>query len=192
MVYRLYWTPTEMYFSIQDADTGYEYRLDVPEISIAENDTLDLIFKLFVGGDIMGIQGVDDVTAPFPAQMYVDYVRVYEYNGEGTVFIEGNEIESKRLITSDTYESVLNNQGYKSAYVFNTVATDEKFEIRVQDATKLEQITIFSTIGQQLYTQDSFESALIKLDVDRFPKGIYLINLLFTDGTREFSKVVVP
>jgi beta-glucanase (GH16 family) len=96
LVYRLYWDDTSLRFTV--TDDGTEYDLYTTPFTIdAESDEFHspfyLIANLAVGGAFtdawnLGDPGSGDpVTMPFPAEMLVDYVRVYEWNGKGEVHL---------------------------------------------------------------------------------------------------------
>jgi beta-glucanase (GH16 family) len=96
LVYRLYWDDTSLRFTVTDG--GTEYDLYTTPFSIdAESDEFQspfyLIANLAVGGAFTDAYNLGDpgsgapVTMPFPAEMLVDYVRVYEWNGMGEVHL---------------------------------------------------------------------------------------------------------
>ncbi len=73
-----------------------------------------LIFNLAVGGSFTGIYDKEEITAPMPANMYVDYVRVYQKEGNGelstnppvssslAVFADDSDLENTLEIGFDT------------------------------------------------------------------------------------------
>ncbi|GAB2526784.1 di-heme oxidoredictase family protein [Microbulbifer agarilyticus] len=92
VIYRTYWTDTEMRFTV--VDNGVEQDLYAAPISIGEGmeefqAPFYLLLNLAVGGNFTDAATADEVTAPLPAKMYVDYVRVYELSGMGEVTLEG-------------------------------------------------------------------------------------------------------
>ena len=89
VTYRLYWTSEKIRFTI--TDNGQEYDLYESPFIIGEESTefqqpFYLLFNMAVGGNFTDAAADGQVTAPLPAKMYVDYVRVSKYNGEGEVF----------------------------------------------------------------------------------------------------------
>jgi len=91
VTYRLYWTESEMRFSI--VDNGVErnmYDAPLPVNSTALQAPFYLLLNLAVGGNFTDAANASQVTAPLPATMYVDYVRVYQLDGKGTVKL-GNQ-----------------------------------------------------------------------------------------------------
>ncbi|TQV65970.1 carbohydrate-binding protein [Exilibacterium tricleocarpae] len=93
VTYRTYWTDTALRFTV--VDNGVEYDMyDAPiDITGAELSEFQapfyLLLNLAVGGNFTDASAGNQVTAPLPAKMYVDYVRVYQINGLGRVFTGG-------------------------------------------------------------------------------------------------------
>jgi len=87
VTYRLYWTDTQIRFTL--TDNGREYDMYKAPISTVNSPALQqpfyLLMNLAVGGNFTPAATPDQVTAPLPATMYVDYVRVYELDGKGEV-----------------------------------------------------------------------------------------------------------
>ena len=78
-VYKLEWTPTQMKAYV---DNIHFYTFDIPandpNITEFSSNPYFLILNLAVGGgNFVGITDPAQITAPMPAQMLVDYVRVY-------------------------------------------------------------------------------------------------------------------
>ena len=90
--YRLYWTESEMRFTI--IDNGVErdmYNAPLPVNSTALQAPFYMLLNLAVGGNFTDAANASQVTAPLPATMYVDYVRVYQLDGKGSVKL-GNQV----------------------------------------------------------------------------------------------------
>lgn len=94
LTYRLYWDSSSMRFTV--TDDGVEYDLYTAPFSLdAESDEFQepfyLIANLAIGGAFTDAYNLGDpgsgapVSMPLPAEMYVDYIRVYEWNGQGSV-----------------------------------------------------------------------------------------------------------
>jgi len=90
VIYRLYWEPTQMRFTIED--NGIEYDLYAAPLPISANGSLSeftepffMLMNLAVGGNFTDASTDAQITAPLPAKLLIDYVRVYEWNGFGTV-----------------------------------------------------------------------------------------------------------
>jgi beta-glucanase (GH16 family) len=91
VTYRLYWTESEMRFTT--VDNGVErnmYDSPLPVNSTALQAPFYLLLNLAVGGNFTDAATPGQVTAPLPGTMYVDYVRVYQLDGKGSVKL-GNQ-----------------------------------------------------------------------------------------------------
>ncbi|GGY91452.1 family 16 glycosylhydrolase [Pseudoduganella plicata] len=89
--YRLYWTDTEMRFTVEDNGVEHDmYDKPLPVNSDALKAPFYLLLNMAVGGNFTDAATPSDVTAPLPSTMYVDYVRVYELDGQGEVKL-GNQ-----------------------------------------------------------------------------------------------------
>lgn len=96
LVYRLYWDEASLRFTVVDG--GVERDLFATPFAIdAESDEFQapfyLLANLAVGGAFTDAANLGDpgsglpVTMPFPAEMLVDYIRVYAWNGQGEVHL---------------------------------------------------------------------------------------------------------
>lgn len=90
ITYRLYWTQDSLRFTA--VDNGVEYDMYDAPIGITEDSEefrapFYLLMNMAVGGNFTDALQNSEVTAPLPAKMYVDYVRVYEYDGQGEVML---------------------------------------------------------------------------------------------------------
>ena len=90
VTYRLYWEPSQMRYTV--IDNGQEYDLYTNPLPLDPDGGTGVFTKPFyfllnlaVGGNFTDATTNAAVTAPLPAKMYVDYVRVYQYNGHGKV-----------------------------------------------------------------------------------------------------------
>jgi hypothetical protein len=87
VLYRLYWTDTQIRFTL--VDNGRELDMYKAPISTVGSPALQepfyLLMNMAVGGNFTPAATPAQVTAPLPATMYVDYVRVYELDGKGEV-----------------------------------------------------------------------------------------------------------
>ena len=90
VTYRLYWEPTQIRYTI--IDNGVEsdlyaapLPLDPNGITGVFNRPFYLILNLAVGGTFTDAAVNNDITANLPASVLIDYVRVYEWNGHGSV-----------------------------------------------------------------------------------------------------------
>jgi beta-glucanase (GH16 family) len=86
VTYRLYWTDTQMRFTVLDNGREYDmYKAPITINSTALNQPFYLLLNMAVGGNFTPAATPAQVTAPLPATTYVDYIRVYELDGLGEV-----------------------------------------------------------------------------------------------------------
>lgn len=122
VTYRLYWTDTQIRFSV--LDNGREYDMYKAPISTVGSPALQapfyLLLNLAVGGNFTPAATPEQITAPLPGTAYVDYVRVYELDGKGEVklglgiapevgkfgvFTDNTPVDNKQVpgVSSDIY-----------------------------------------------------------------------------------------
>lgn len=103
LTYRTYWDDTSLRFTV--IDDGVEHDLyETPFTIDNESDEFrapfNLIINMAIGGAFTDAYNLGDpgsgapVSMPFPAEMYVDYVKVYEWNGQGEVHLGPPTAES--------------------------------------------------------------------------------------------------
>jgi len=113
MIYRLYWDETSLRFTAIDDDVEYDLYTDpfpIDSVSAEFQQPFYLIANLAIGGMLtdaynLGDPGSGDpVSMPFPAEMYVDYIRVYEWNEQGEVHLgpPDQEVGTFGLFTDTT------------------------------------------------------------------------------------------
>ena len=96
LTYRMYWDDASLRFTVVDA--GVEHDLyETPFVIDGESAEFQapfyLVANLAIGGAFTDAYNLGDpgsgvpVSMPFPAEMYVDYIHVYEWNGQGEVHL---------------------------------------------------------------------------------------------------------
>ena len=94
LTYRVYWDPDSIRFTILDNGLEYDFYTDVFSIdSISDEFNAPFFFNinLAIGGTFTDAHNLGDsgsgsaVSLPLPANMYVDYIKVMEWNGHGSV-----------------------------------------------------------------------------------------------------------
>lgn len=113
VTYRTYWTETEIRFTVED--NGVEYDMfDAPFTITEEANEFQapfyLLMNLAVGGNFTDAATNDQVTATTPAKMYIDYVRVYELDGQGEVFIGNQTVPEAGVFGVFTDTTATNNK----------------------------------------------------------------------------------
>jgi len=116
VIYRLYWEPTQIRYTV--VDNGAEYDLYAAPLPISANGALSeftqpffMLMNLAVGGNFTDAATNNQITALLPAKMYIDYVRVSQWNGYGAVETDYNTLQSE--------------SGTFGIYTENTITTDE-------------------------------------------------------------------
>ncbi|MGB3464481.1 MAG: carbohydrate-binding domain-containing protein [Cyclobacteriaceae bacterium] len=100
VTYRIYWEPTQLRFTVIDNGTEYDLYtnplpIDPDGVTGAFSKPFYMLLNLAVGGTLPGTLSNNQVTAPLPGKMYVDYVRVYEYNGHGSVAFDYDQLTAE-------------------------------------------------------------------------------------------------
>lgn len=91
VTYRLYWTESQMRFTTVDNGVEHDmYDAPLPVNSTSLQAPFYLLLNLAVGGNFTDAATPGQVTAPLPGTMYVDYIRVYQLDGKGSVKL-GNQ-----------------------------------------------------------------------------------------------------
>jgi hypothetical protein len=94
LTYRIYWDPDSIRFTVIDDSVEYDLYTEpfpIDSVSAEFQEPFYLIANLAIGGlftDAVynGGSGLP-ISMPFPAHMYVDYIKVMEWNGQGGVHI---------------------------------------------------------------------------------------------------------
>jgi len=94
LTYRIYWDSDSIRFTVIDDSVEYDLYTDpfpIDSVSAEFQEPFYLIANLAIGGaftDAVYIGGSGlPISMPFPAHMYVDYIKVMEWNGQGEVHI---------------------------------------------------------------------------------------------------------
>lgn len=96
LIYRTYWDSDSIRFTVIDDSIEYDLYSDVfPIDSVSDEFNSPFFFNinLAIGGTLtdaynLGDPGTGDpISMPLPADMYVDYIKVMEWNGQGEVNI---------------------------------------------------------------------------------------------------------
>jgi beta-glucanase (GH16 family) len=113
LTYRLYWDENSLRLTVIDDGVEndlYEYPFPIDSVSDEFQKPFYLIANLAIGGAFTDAYNLGDpgsgepVSMPFPAEMYVDYIRVYEWNGQGEVHLgpPAQESHSFGIYTDET------------------------------------------------------------------------------------------
>ncbi|MBT3208075.1 MAG: T9SS type A sorting domain-containing protein [Bacteroidetes bacterium] len=96
LIYRLYWDEDSIRFTVIDNNVEYDFYtkpFPIDSLSYEFHQPFYFITNLAIGGAFTDAYNLGDpgsgapVSMPFPADMYVDYIKVYEWNGQAEVTI---------------------------------------------------------------------------------------------------------
>jgi CxxC motif-containing protein (DUF1111 family)/beta-glucanase (GH16 family) len=113
VTYRTYWTSTEIRFTVEDNGVEidmYDAPFTITEESSEFQAPFYLLLNLSVGGNFTDARSNSAVTAPLTAKMYVDYIRVYELDGQGEVFTDNQTVPEAGIFGVFTDNTPTNNK----------------------------------------------------------------------------------
>ncbi len=96
IIYRMYWDEDSIRFTVMDNNIEYDlytYPFPIDSTSDEFQQPFYLIANLAIGGAFTDVYNLGNpgsgvpVSMPFPADMYVDYIKVMSWNGQGEVRI---------------------------------------------------------------------------------------------------------
>ena len=113
LIYRTYWDEQSLRFTVIDNEVEYDLYTEpftIDEESAEFNDPFYLIANLAIGGAFTDAYHLGDpgsgapISMSFPAEMYVDYIKVYQWNEMGEVQVGPPDFESGSfgLFTDET------------------------------------------------------------------------------------------
>jgi beta-glucanase (GH16 family) len=97
LIYRMYWSSTSIRFTVVDGANEidlYTSPFTITSVSDEFQNPFYFILNLAVGGQFTDAASNGQVTAPLPAQMYIDYIKVSKWNNQGEVSIGGPVAET--------------------------------------------------------------------------------------------------
>ena len=113
LTYRMYWDSTAVKFTVIDDSVEYDLFAEPLEIGEESEEFLEpfyFLVNLAIGGTLTDAHQLGDpgsgesVSMNFPAEMLVDYIRVYEWNDQGNVTLgpPAAKTETYGLFTDST------------------------------------------------------------------------------------------
>ena len=113
LIYRTYWDEESLRFTVTDNEIEYDLYTEpfvIDSVSAEFREPFYLIANLAIGGAFTDAYNLGDpgsgepVSMPFPADMYVDYIKVYQWNEQGEVQVGPPDFESGTygLFTDET------------------------------------------------------------------------------------------
>lgn len=123
--YKLDWTPSKVTISV-DGNPYFTMDITDPNMSELRDNPASIILNLAVGGwNFVEISDPAQITAPFPAKMYVDYVRLYA-NANTELHVAKDNLPSGNFGVSTETTPVLNELNWgdrTNLYVWNNMTT---------------------------------------------------------------------
>ncbi|MFD1217602.1 glycoside hydrolase family 16 protein [Microbulbifer celer] len=122
-IYRLDWTPEEVVISVDDT-TVLTMDTSAPELSEFRDNPMHILLNLAVGGwNFVEITDPAQITADFPAKMYVDYVRLYANEHTELEVASEHYVSGDFGILTETHpvESALDWEDNTNLYVWNNM-----------------------------------------------------------------------
>ena len=104
VIYRIYWDDESIRFTVIDNDIEYDLYSEPMQINDESDEFLKpfyLIANLAIGGlftdaNYIGGNGLP-ISMSMPASMYVDYIKVFEWNNKGNVHLGPPNVEGESL-----------------------------------------------------------------------------------------------
>lgn len=145
ITYRLYWDQNNMSFAVEDE--GVEYDLYTASVGISSGELAStfrkpffLLINMAVGGTFTDASVKNDVTAPLPGKMYIDYIKVSKWNGQGTVTLDSTQVSNEEI--SEIPEQTRLLQNYPNPFNPSTSIT---FQLK---QTSLVELNIYDMNGR--------------------------------------------
>ena len=113
LIYRTYWDENSLRFTVIDNENEYDLYSEpfpIDSLSAEFQQPFYLIANLAVGGAFTDAYNLGDpgsglpISSPFPADMYIDYIKVYQWNEQGEVQVGSPAFENETfgIFTDET------------------------------------------------------------------------------------------
>jgi beta-glucanase (GH16 family) len=153
------WTPTNISMYLDGSSTPY-YSMNVDGADAEEfrDYSMYIILNLAVGGMFPDIYDQAGITAQLPAEMLVDYIRVYQKTGEG-------EIEGAAPLYGNlgVYVDGTNCENYLDFNFDATLSTTGTTERAGETAKEGTDVLSYNLVNGQAYTVSVFSEAVKNL-----------------------------
>jgi beta-glucanase (GH16 family) len=187
VTYRMYWNESQIRLTVVDGNT--EHDLYTNPFPIGPNEgaftkPYYFLLNLAVGGSFTGFYNADDITAPLPGKLYIDYVRVKEWNGQGEVSFSGGSVlanagkdivkedlnqdgvETVTLDSSSSYGSIVSYEWSENGVVLSQDAIAElslstgvhNIQLKVEDSEGNVSVDYAKIDIRELIWQDNFDT----------------------------------
>ena len=187
VTYRMYWNESQIRLTVVDGNN--EHDLYTNPFPIGPNEEAFtkpyyFLLNLAVGGSFTGFNDADDITAPLPGKLYIDYVRVKEWNGQGEVSFSGGSVlanagkdivkedlnqdgvETVTLDSSSSYGSIVSYEWSENGVVLSQDAIAElsfstgvhNIQLKVEDSQGNVSVDYAKIDIRELIWQDNFDT----------------------------------
>jgi len=142
VVYRMEWTPTEVKTYINDQWIVTMDTSSIPEF----NQQHFFILNLAVGGTYTGIFDANDITAPFPAEYKIDYIRIFDnghtvLGGSSIPLVPATPYSGTPMAIPGTIELEDYDNGGEGVAYHDTSAANEGGDYRTSEGVDIEACT---------------------------------------------------
>ena len=140
LTYRMYWDTDSIRFTVIDEEVEYDLYTDpfpIDSVSAEFQEPFYLIANLAIGGAFTDAYNLGDygsgapISMPLPADMYIDYIKVSEWNGQGDVHMGPPSAVCESLAlytdTTPTHDELIVGED-SEIYVWEGTLTDGNIE----------------------------------------------------------------
>lgn len=192
--YRLYWNKDEIKFTVEDEGTEYNlyegpFGLGNAELQSVFRKPFYMILNMAVGGTFTDALETDEVTAPLPAKMYVDYIRLKDYNGAGEVFV--NDV----ITDSETDQSLHVPKGFELLQNYpNPFNPNTEIAFELQGSADV-RLVVFDILGREISTlvneKRSAGLHTTSFNASGLSSGIYFYSLQIDGSIIDTKKMIL-
>lgn len=192
--YRLYWNQSQLRFTVEDEGTEYDlytapFGFGNAELQSTFRKPFYMIMNMAVGGNFTDALTAEQVTAPIPAKMYIDYIRLKDYNGAGEVTI--NEVAT----SSENDENAQIPTGFKLLQNYpNPFNPSSEITFELPEAADV-RLHVFDVLGRQISTlvNEKLSSGLhtSRFNASNLSSGVYFYTLEINGVAIDTKKMIL-
>jgi len=143
-----------------------------------------------VGGNFTDASSANQVSVEMPSKMYVDYVRLYSLNGQGSAHLLRIPTSSEDVSSIDAKPSTIRlYQNYPNPF---NPSTQISYEL---DRAAQVQIEIVDVLGRQVAVLDQKNRSAgihsTQFNASQLPSGLYLYSIIVDGISLETKKMVL-
>lgn len=194
-IYRLYWTSEQIRYTVEDEGVEHDlyagpFGTTTPELRNIFNKEFFMIMNLAVGGNFTDALAANQVTTPFPANMYIDYVRLSKLNGQGSVTIhDPSGVANEPVEETEVPSSMKLHQNYPNPFNPSTQIAYEimetaNVEVRVSDM-------LGRTISVLENGRKNAGAYTLSFDASGLSSGVYFYTLIVNNQLIDTKKMLL-